>query len=253
MASESPTDGFHDNPEMKPDLSKISLVIDVLFSPLALVGAVANVAVSRLAGKLPLCTAIFDRLNVYRHFKPQKILEIGSGQSTLMAQLAIEANKREDPSYDCTQICVEPFENSWLERTGVIVHRTKVEELDAMAVESLAANDIIFIDSSHVIRPQGDVVHKYLNMLGRVRPGVLIHVHDIFTPHDYPETWVLHERRLWNEQYLLEAFLCFNRSFKIIGAVNWLWHNHPDLLTSACPMLLKNGGEPGSFWFTRIE
>jgi hypothetical protein len=190
--------------------------------------------------------------NFIRHFKPKQILEVGCGQSTLMAQLAINANKREDASYKCKHICVEPFEQPWLESIDVTVHRTKIEELDAAIVEGLAANDILFIDSSHVIRPQGDVVYEYLNMIGRTQPGVLIHVHDIFTPRDYPATWVLRDRKLWNEQYLLEAFLCFNRSFKVIGALNWLRHNHADRLASACPVLSLKGGEPGSFWFTRV-
>jgi len=190
--------------------------------------------------------------NFIRHFKPKQILEIGCGQSTLMAQLAIAANRRENPSYSCKHICVEPFEQPWLERIGVTVHRKKIEELDAAIVEGLDANDILFIDSSHVIRPQGDVVYEYLNMIGRTRPGVLIHVHDIFTPRDYPATWILADRKLWNEQYLLEAFLCFNGCFKVICALNWLWHNHSDRLTRACPVLTAKGGEPGSFWFTRI-
>lgn len=309
-------------------------VIDILVSPLALAGAVANVVVSRWTGSLPFCTSIFDRFNVYpirhhyysplvyasdlrvslaqervingldlnqegqldllahfnfrdeliaipstvtsplafgykngyfemgdaeylynmiRHFKPNKILEVGSGHSTLMARLAIEANRRENHSYCCEQICVEPFEQPWLEQIGVTVHRERIEELDTTVVEGLLANDILFINSSHVIRPQGDITYEYLNMLGRLQLGVLVHVHDIFTPRDYPEAWVLRDRKLWNEQYLLEAFLCFNRSFRIIGALNWLWHNHPDRLMRACPVLSVNGGEPGSFWFMRIE
>jgi hypothetical protein len=103
--------------------------------------------------------------NIIRHFKPKRILEIGCGQSTLAARCAIEANRREDESYDCEQICVEPFEQPWLERTGVTFHRTKIEELDPSIAERLVANDILFIDSSHVLRPQGDVVYEYLNML----------------------------------------------------------------------------------------
>jgi hypothetical protein len=189
--------------------------------------------------------------NIIRCFKPRTILEVGCGQSTLVAQLAINANKQEDDTYKCRHICVEPFEQPWLEKLGVILHRTKIEDLDVGIVEGLQDNDILFIDSSHVIRPQGDVVYEYLNLLGRTQPGVLIHVHDVFTPRDYPEAWVTRDRRLWNEQYLLEAFLCFNKSFKVVGALNWLWHNHPDRLARACPVLSK-GAEPGSFWLTRV-
>lgn len=191
--------------------------------------------------------------NMIRRFKPLKILEIGSGQSSLIAKLAIAANRRENPTHQCEQICVEPFEQPWLERTGVTVHRTKVEDLDPSIVDQLQANDILFIDSSHVIRPQGDVLHEYLHLLGRVKLGVVIHIHDIFTPRDYPDQWVLHDRRLWNEQYLLEAFLCFNQDFKVIGAVNWLHYNHRDRLGDACPVLsMEPQSEPGSFWCMRV-
>ena len=79
------------------------------------------------------------------------------------------------------------------------------------------------------------------------------HVHDIFTPRDYPESWLRHRRHLWNEQYLLESFLAFNGAFKIACSVNWLKHNHWTALTAACPMLGKHPqAEPGAFWFKRV-
>jgi hypothetical protein len=190
--------------------------------------------------------------SVIRRFRPRRILEIGCGQSTLMAQLAVAANRREAGDYACEHICVEPFENDWLERIGVKLHRAKIECVDPAFVDELEAGDILFIDSSHQIRPQGDVLHEYLRLVGRVRPGVLIHAHDIFTPRDYPRSWVLNQRRLWNEQYLLEAFLCFNRSYEVIAAVNWLWHAHRAEMSRACPVLAADpGAEPASFWFRR--
>ena len=192
--------------------------------------------------------------NMIRHFKPKRILEIGSGQSTLVARLAVAANRRDDPDYRCQQTCVEPFEAPWLEQTGVEVLRSKIEDLAPAVVDLLDANDILFIDSSHVIRPQGDVIYEYLTLLGRLKPGVLIQIHDIRTPRDYFPRWVLRDRKLWNEQYLLEAFLCFNRDFAVTGAVNWLWHNHRDKLGDACPVLCATRDyEPGSFWMTRVN
>ena len=190
--------------------------------------------------------------NFVRHFKPRRIIEIGSGQSTLVAKLAIQANMTDDATYACRQICIEPYEVPWLESIGVEVHRAKVEEIAPSFVDNLDANDIFFIDSSHVIRPQGDVLCEYLTILGRLRAGVLVHVHDIFTPRDYPEPWVISDRRMWNEQYLLEAFLCFNSAFEVIGALNWLWHNHTDKLIDACPVLMSQpNSEPGSLWMRR--
>jgi len=191
--------------------------------------------------------------NMIRHFKPKRILEIGSGESTLMAWLAIEANRRDDAEYRCQQTCVEPFEAPFLAQIDVTLLCAKIEDLAPSVVDELEANDILFIDSSHVIRPQGDVIHEYLTLLGRLKPGVLVHVHDIRTPRDYFPSWVLRDRRLWNEQYLLEAFLCFNRDFAVIGAVNWLRHNHSDKLATACPVLCATPDhEPGSFWMMRV-
>ena len=190
--------------------------------------------------------------NIIRHFKPRRFLEVGCGFSTLMTQAALAKNKSDDPTYDCEHILIEPFEQPWLERLGVEVIRTKVEEVNPTLFSALARNDVVFIDSSHVIRPQGDVLFEYLEVLGTLAPGVLIHVHDIFTPRDYPHDWIINRRYMWNEQYLLEAFLAFNRDFEVLAANNWLKHNHAEKLTQATPVMLREPDrEPGSFWFQR--
>ncbi len=190
--------------------------------------------------------------NLIRHFKPKRLIEIGSGYSTLMARLAIRRNTAEDSAYTCGHVCVEPYEQPWLENLGVEVVRELVEKRGTSFVAALECNDILFIDSSHVIRPQGDVLFEYLELLPRLAPGVLVHVHDIFTPKDYPARWVLQDRKLWNEQYLLEAFLAFNSEFEVLIAANWLKHHHRDELENACPVALQQPAcEPGSFWLRR--
>lgn len=190
--------------------------------------------------------------NMIRRFRPRRIVEVGSGQSTLMAMEAIAANRREDAAYECRVTCVEPYEQPWLERLGVDVIRKRVEDCPDDLVRSLAANDFFFIDSSHVIRPQGDVLHLYQRLLPLVAPGVIVQVHDVFTPRDYPAKWVIDDRRLWNEQYLMEAFLAFNPAFEVLLAVNWLANDRRDWLSEACPMLMKKPGkQPGAFWFRR--
>lgn len=189
--------------------------------------------------------------NIIRHYKPRKIIEIGSGQSTLMARIALSRNSDEG-SQECSHICIEPYEQPWLESKGIDVIRKRVEFCEKSLFETLEENDILFIDSSHIIRPQGDVLYELLEIIPILKKGVLIHVHDIFTPRDYPRNWVVNDRRLWNEQYLLEAFLSFNSHFKILLAANWLTHNHFDKLAIACPILIQQPGrEPGAFWFTR--
>lgn len=190
--------------------------------------------------------------NMVRHFKPARIIEIGSGFSTRITREAIAANKTENAAYACRHICVEPYRHMWLEQVGAEIIRKRVEECDITIFDELGKNDIFIIDSSHMIRPQGDVLFEYLEILGRLRSGVVVHVHDIYTPRDYPERLVLEEQKLWNEQYLLEAFLCCNPSFRVIGAVNYLWHNHREAVSRKCPVLAqKPDREPGSFWFAR--
>lgn len=185
--------------------------------------------------------------NLVRTFRPRRIVEIGSGNSTLMALQAIAANRGEDTGYACDVTCIEPYEMPWLESTGVTVVRERVETVALSRFADLAKDDILFIDSSHVIRPCGDVLREFLEILPTLAPGVLVHVHDVFTPRDYPESWLRAERRLWNEQYLLEAFLAFNSRFRVLCANNWLKHNHWDAFSRACPMTGASD-EPGSFW-----
>lgn len=190
--------------------------------------------------------------SVIRHLKPNRIIEVGSGYSTRMASAALRRNKQEDPDYSCQHVCIEPYEMPWLEKSGVEVLRKKVEDIPLEYFRQLQPNDVLFIDSSHVIRPQGDVLYEFLELLPDLPSGVFVHIHDVFTPFDYPEDWVKDHVRLWNEQYLLEAFLSFNRDFRIVGALNWLKHNHAVQTERAFPGLATHPeSRPGSFWIVR--
>jgi hypothetical protein len=188
--------------------------------------------------------------NIIRLFKPKRIIEIGSGSSTLMARNAINKNISESGEYHCEHICIEPYEQHWLEEIGVKVIRKKVEDVGLDIFETLNENDILFIDSSHIIRAQGDVLFEYLELLPTLNKGVIVHIHDIFTPRDYLDEWF--GENFWNEQYLLEAFLTNNKEFRIIGATNYLSHKYSELFSSKCPIYkVQNGREPGSFYMTR--
>lgn len=189
--------------------------------------------------------------NMVRTKKPRRIVEIGSGHSTLMAIRAVQKNTEEDPSYRCEHICIEPYEMPWLEKTPVKVVREKVETVDRKVFAQLQENDLLFIDSSHMIRPQGDVLCEFLEILPELNPGVIVHIHDIFSPADYPRDWVQKEVRFWNEQYLLEAFLTSNPYWKIVGAVNFLKHTQYDQLKSKC-IFLTPDREPGSFYIQKV-
>lgn len=189
-----------------------------------------------------------------RYFKPRRVIEIGSGNSTLMMLNAVHRNKHEDSNYTCNIQCIEPYEVPWLESAGVEVIRKMVQEIDLEFFQQLEENDILFIDSSHMIRPQGDVLFEYLELLPTLKKGVIIHIHDIFTPRDY-----LHENFedyvvFLNEQYLVEAFLSMNDSFEIISAVNYLKHDHFEALANTCPILASNPDkEPRSIWIKKTK
>jgi Methyltransferase domain len=187
-----------------------------------------------------------------RAIKPGRIFEVGSGNSTLMATKAIRKNREDTSSYECEHVCIEPYEMPWLEEAGVSVVRKKVEDLELSFFARLRANDILFIDSSHTIRPQGDVLFEYLEILPSLNKGVVVHVHDIFSPKNYPKRWLADEVKFWNEQYLLEAFLSSNTSWKIVGALNYLHHNHYEELKAVARFLTPEA-EPGSFYIQKVN
>lgn len=193
--------------------------------------------------------------NMIRYLKPSRIIEVGSGNSTLMAIEAIRKNKIENEKYTCQHICIEPFERPWLSKLDIQLVRELVENVDKNIFKTLQQNDILFIDSSHMIRPQGDVLCEYLEILPVLNAGVYVHVHDIFSPKDYLNEWLETEMKLWNEQYLLEAFLSHNHDFKIIGALNFLKYHGGQALSSCCPVFAKNpeSYEPGSFWIQKTK
>ncbi len=188
---------------------------------------------------------------VIRHFKPKSIIEIGSGNSTLMARKAIQKNESEDDGYRCKHVCIEPYQKPWLEQTGVTVLREKVEDVGLEFFSELSENDILFIDSTHMIRPQGDVLFEFLELLPTISPGVVVHVHDIFSPKNYTNQHLVDKVLFWNEQYLLEAFLSQNPDWKILGALNFLHHHHPDVMKKIAPRIQPTN-EPGSFYMQRV-
>jgi methyltransferase family protein len=188
-----------------------------------------------------------------RYFKPRRMIEIGSGMSTLLAVEALQKNESEGKSYSFTAI--EPFPSDFLRRGVPGVTELLKEKVQAIPIErfrSLEANDILFIDSSHVVKTGGDVVYEYLEILPRLKTGVLVHCHDIFLPAEYPKEWILQNRRFWTEQYLLQAFLTFNHSFEVLMAGSFLHLFHPEKLRAAFRSYDPERVWPGSFWMRRV-
>jgi predicted O-methyltransferase YrrM len=154
-----------------------------------------------------------------RHFRPRRIVEVGSGFSTAAMLDTIDR----DPALGSTKItCIEPYSKRlrWLLRKQdsegrVTVIDDVVQTVEPKFFESLEENDILFIDSSHCAKVGSDVNHLFFEVLPRLRPGVLIQVHDIGYPFEYPKSWIL-SGRSWNEAYLLRAFLQFNDRFALV-------------------------------------
>jgi hypothetical protein len=181
-----------------------------------------------------------------RHFQPQVIIEIGSGFSSLVLGQAAAKNK------NSALLCVDPFPPK-LVRKGIPALRSfveaKVQDLDLEFFAQLGPGDILFIDSSHTVKIGGDVNYLFLEVLPRIKPGVIVHVHDIFLPFEYRRDWVMDEFRFWTEQYLLQAFLSFNREFEVLMANYYLGHYFEEDLKRIFPPLPSVKG--GSFWMRR--
>ena len=181
-----------------------------------------------------------------RQFQPELIVEVGSGYSSLI--LGEAAAQSDSPALTC----IEPFPREFL-REGFPGLRSliekQVQDIDLEFFSQLGSGDVLFIDSSHTVKIGGDVNYLFLEVLPRLKPGVIVHVHDIFFPFDYRRDWVMEEFRFWTEQYLLQAFLTFNSEFEVLMSNSYLSHYHERELKAAFPTLPSCGG--GSFWMRR--
>ena len=171
-----------------------------------------------------------------------------------MAHHALERNRAAGRPGRVT--CIEPYPERRLTEAGIAMElvREPVERVPLERFTELQEGDVLFIDSSHVVRFGGDVCREFLDILPAVQPGVWIHVHDIFFPHDYPAEWLMQRRLAFTEQYLLEAFLALNPNFRVEAANHWLLLDHPDAVAALCPEGTRSE-EPArtsSFWMRRV-
>ena len=190
-----------------------------------------------------------------RHFRPKRVYEVGCGNSTLLAAQTLRENQKDGgPSGEV--VAFEPSPNVDLRRGFSGLSRlvvSKVENVPLRTFQELGGNDILFLDSSHVVRTGGDVEYEFLEILPNLKPGVIVHVHDIFLPAEYPRKLIMQQRRFFSEQYLLQAFLAFNREFEVLWAGSFMHLNHPDLLERAFNSYKRELRWPGSFWMRRVN
>jgi predicted O-methyltransferase YrrM len=187
-----------------------------------------------------------------RLLRPQRLVEVGSGFSTLISARV----NRELLEESMEVTCIEPYPRPFLAEgvRGVSELRIeKVQDTPLAVFEALDRDDVLFIDTSHVAKTGSDAVWLYQEVLPRLRPGVVVHIHDIFAPGEYPEDWVL-DGRAWNELYVVRAFLAFNSAFRIEFGAQYMLERHRDLVLEAFPgMAEARYAEPGggSLWIRR--
>jgi hypothetical protein len=202
-----------------------------------------------------LCSGDSEFLySIIREKKPKKIIEVGSGGSTLIIAAALRMNFLE--SQEKSQlISIEPYPQEFLKRLSqtssdyysYTLLEQKIQETDLSIFKSLSENDILFIDSSHVFKQGSDVEFEFLQVYPSLEPGVIVHIHDIFFPFDYPVDWNLVYHRYWNEQYFLEVFLQFNERFQVLTSLSMInWKNQSIFLKNI--KAFHEERVPGSFW-----
>lgn len=162
-----------------------------------------------------------------RDVKPRRVVEIGCGWSSLLMAEALQRNE-ETGSSPTVVDQIEPFPRK--ELLGALpahwaLHEAILQRADLSLFESLDADDVCFYDGSHVARAGSDVIWFFFEVLPRLKPGVLVHIHDLFWPADYPDEWIFERGQTWNEQYLVQAFLMYNHAFEPLVCNTALRHH----------------------------
>jgi predicted O-methyltransferase YrrM len=185
-----------------------------------------------------------------RHLEPARMIEVGCGFSSLVTARVNREFFGGRMRFTCIDPEIRPFlQNGVGGITDIQEQEIQDTPLDVFA--ELDEGDVLFIDTSHTVKTGGDVPWIYNRILPTLRPGVVVHLHDVFLPGDYPEQWVL-EGRAWNEIYLIQSFLAFNSGFEMLFGVRWMMQNHPEALLKAFPDLGPHSDLAGALWIRRV-
>ena len=186
-----------------------------------------------------------------RKLRPARVIEVGSGFSSL---LIADVNER---FFDgaCDFVCIEPYPREFLKRgvRGVsrLIER-RVEKVALSEFTRLECGDVLFIDSSHVAKTGSDVLYLFFQVLPLLKPGVVVHIHDIFLPAEYPKAWVIEQNRSWNEQYLLQALLMYSTRYRVLFGSAYAAATHAAEVVAALARADGHGMSGGSFWIEII-
>lgn len=188
---------------------------------------------------------IISLYGIVSKFNPSKYVEIGSGNSTKVARQAITNNRLQTKIHS-----IDPFPRTEIDKLSDSMERTTIDKADLSVFDQLGEDDIVYVDNSHVCFPNSDVTVFFLDILPRLKPGVIVHVHDIYIPYDYPDFMI---ERFYSEQYLLATYLLNSKSYEVI-CPNYYIFEKPELLSTIDPIwnaIEDKGVEKhgGSFWF----
>lgn len=178
-----------------------------------------------------------------RHHRPRRLVELGSGNSTLLAAAACAANRADGDAV--VHAVYDPFAGA-LPAT-VERHAVRAQDLPPDAFSRLQAGDILFVDTTHTVKLGGDVNAIVLDGLPQLAAGVLVHFHDIWLPFEYHRALLERFGWYWNEQYLLQAYLAGNPGVRVLLAAQALVRAHPERVRALIP---SYAGEnfPTAFW-----
>ena len=181
-------------------------------------------------------------------FKPPRIVEVGSGYSSAVILDTLDSLGAGDTK--CTFI--EPFPERLRmllrpqDGQRVRILETGIQDVPLSTFETLEAGSFLFFDTTHISKTGSDVNHEVFQILPRLRPGVIVHFHDVFDQFEYPKRWIIDENRSWNELYLLRAFLMYNSKFETILFNNLIANRYPDKLRALSEKAARNAG--GGLW-----
>jgi hypothetical protein len=187
-----------------------------------------------------------------RRGKPQRIIELGSGFTSLMINDAVRRNAEEGAS--CEYVAYDPYPRAFIlgdsPPAGIELRPLSATDVPMAEFASLGAGDILFVDTTHTVKLGSDVNHIILDVLPLLSAGVVVHFHDIFLPFEYPRAWFTEFDYLWAEQYLMQAFLAFNSGFEVVLPAQLLAADFAERLAAVVPSCAL-GVRPGAFWMRR--
>jgi SAM-dependent methyltransferase len=187
---------------------------------------------------------------VLEHFRPARMIEVGCGFSTLISARV----NREKLGMGMRLECIEPYPRQFLLDGVPGVSDLRIEKIQDTPLElfeELSAGDVLFVDTAHTVKTGGDVVWIFNEIIPRLGPGVLVHVHDVFLPGEYPQKWVF-EGWGWNESYLVRAFLAFNQAFEVVWGQQFMLQRHLEEVFRAFPDLHRYGPSGAALWIRRL-